>query len=790
MVKTESVDTAVQEVTNVLIAAADLSIPKVSSHSFQRYKPWWNTDCQTAYKNQRKLWGIFRRYPTTENLLAFKKAKANARRVRRQRQSWIRYVSSLTSSTYSKQLWKKVKAANGIYREFSFPILQTSNSVFSSPVEIANILGETFQSVSSAASYNFRFLEIKRQAERTPINFSTRSFFLYNCDFMMPELKKALLHAHNTSPGPDGITYTMLRHLNPNSLANILFLFNRVWKEHCFPSSWREAIVIPILKSCKVATDPLSYRPIALTSCFCKTFERMVNTRLVKRNLHPDPSIHIGNIQIPVVSEVRFLGVIFDSKLTFLPHVLYLRKKCERSLNILKVLSNTLWGADRVSLLRVYQALILSRLDYDCVVYGSARASVLKRLDTLHHSALRICSGAFRTSLVTSLYVVCHQPPLDLRRRQLSANYFIRAMSVPSHPLKPFALAIGLNRLYEARSFNIKPFSERAKAVLNDAHLNNINIQENNILAFPPWDIQIFNYHNPFSGYHKAGTADVIYQQLFSFHRSKYSKYIPVYTDGSKTAGHVGCGVVFNNTILSFSLHNSMSVFSAELTAILIALQHILISNHRHFCVYTDSMNALESLHFLSERRPPTVIEILILLRKLERKGFHVIFSWVPGHVGILGNKQADTAARSMSDHMQRPVCYQDLKTSAQNYIHRVWQETWDQQVLNKLHSIHPSTSHWAALPVRRYDVRLTRLRIGHTRFTHRHLLLGENAPECPSCKVPYSVCHILIDCPVFNRRRITFFHTSVLTLSDLVEETPHQNLFALLLKIGFLHLI
>ncbi|GFW94073.1 probable RNA-directed DNA polymerase from transposon X-element [Trichonephila clavipes] len=246
MVKTESVDTAVQEVTNVLITAAELSIPKSS-----------------------------------KNLLAFKKAKANARRVTRQRQSWIRYVSSLTSSTSSKQLWKKVKAVNGIYREFSFSILQTSNSVFSSPVEIANILGETFQSVSSAASYNSRFLEIKRQAERTPINFSTRSFFPYNCDFTMTELKKALSQAHNTSPGPDGIAYTMLRHLDPKYLTNILFLFNRVWKEHCFPSRWREAIVIPILKPGKVATDPLSYRPIALTSYFCKTFERMVNTHLV-----------------------------------------------------------------------------------------------------------------------------------------------------------------------------------------------------------------------------------------------------------------------------------------------------------------------------------------------------------------------------------------------------------------------------------------------------------------------------------------------------------------------------
>ena len=42
-----------------------------------------------------------------------------------------------------------------------------------------------------------------------------------------------------------------------------------------------KAIVIPIPKPGKDPTNPTSYRPIALTSCICKTMERMINRRLV-----------------------------------------------------------------------------------------------------------------------------------------------------------------------------------------------------------------------------------------------------------------------------------------------------------------------------------------------------------------------------------------------------------------------------------------------------------------------------------------------------------------------------
>ncbi|GFV24361.1 putative RNA-directed DNA polymerase from transposon X-element [Trichonephila clavipes] len=121
----------------------------------------------------------------------------------------------------------------------------------------------------------------KNRLERTPINFRCRQPLPYNCDFDMFELKRALSSAHNTSPGPDGISYVLLRHLSEDSLVSLLYLFNRIWREQMHPTQWQEAIVIPILKPGKDPKNPLSYRPIALTSCLCKTLERMVNARLV-----------------------------------------------------------------------------------------------------------------------------------------------------------------------------------------------------------------------------------------------------------------------------------------------------------------------------------------------------------------------------------------------------------------------------------------------------------------------------------------------------------------------------
>ena len=49
-----------------------------------------------------------------------------------------------------------------------------------------------------------------------------------------------------------------------------------------------------------------------------------------------DPVLHLYGSPIPVVEESKFLGILFDRKLSFIPHIKYLKAKCLKALNLLK----------------------------------------------------------------------------------------------------------------------------------------------------------------------------------------------------------------------------------------------------------------------------------------------------------------------------------------------------------------------------------------------------------------------------------------------------------------------
>ena len=146
------------------------------------------------------------------------------------------------------------------------------------------------------------------------------------------------------------------------------------------------------------------------------------------RKLHHEPTLTLNGLAIPVVQQHKFLGVIFD-KLSFMPHIKYLKARCLKALNLLKVVSRFDWGADSIVLLRLYRALVRSKLDYGSIVYGSARKSYIGMLDTVHHQGIRLSLGAFR-----SLYVEANEESLYRCRERLSLQYAIKLSSTPSNP--------------------------------------------------------------------------------------------------------------------------------------------------------------------------------------------------------------------------------------------------------------------------------------------------------------------------------------------------------------------
>ena len=265
------------------------------------------------------------------------------------------------------------------------------------------------------------------------------------------------------------------------------------------------------------------------------------------RKQHDDPVLTLYGSPIPVVQEYKYLGLIFDKKLSFIPHIKYLKAKCFKSLNIFKVLSHTTWGADQTTLLQLYQSLIRPKLDYGSIVYGSARKSYLAMLDPIHHQGLRLALGAFRTSPVASLYVEAEEPSLATRREKLSLQYAIRFAENPSNPAHEVTFPPKYTDLYKSKPNYIMSFGVRILPLLESANINPKNIDINFTPNIPAWCMYkpkiLFGLHSR----KKSETSPIILKSRFNELKSYYTNFTYIYTDGSKDDMRVGCAVVSDN---------------------------------------------------------------------------------------------------------------------------------------------------------------------------------------------------------------------------------------------------
>ena len=496
------------------------------------------------------------------------------------------------------------------------------------------------------------------------------------------------------------------------------------------------------------------------------------------RRIEPIPTLTMKGIIIPYEDQVKFLGMTFDKRLTWGPHIDNLKVKVKKSLNILKVVSSFDWGADRKTLIRLYDSLCRSKLDYGCQIYSSACKSKLKELDVVHNLGLRICTGAFRTSPVESIYVDAGELPLHLRREELGLRYIQR---IKSNPKNPSIKVLGdCNSTLYTGPRSSKPFQVRINEEVHDPNVKRQKIKEISYPKYPPWLMP------------KLNICPKIVTKKNSTDNCHHSSHTRVFTDGSKSAAGVGAAVLTKGTLYQSRLSSNASVCTAELTAITSALSKINERDELEYVIYMDSYSSIRAIEQFNPFHP-LVQKVQEWLYRLHMKYKKVHFCWIPSHVGILQNEIVDEAAKEASlaskiDFKYIPHC--DMKRPIKQYINTKWKEKWSSPSLannKKYKKIRPSVEFWTSSfhTNRKHEKVLTRLRIGHTRLTHGFLFEGSSPPVCDCCQVQLTVEHILVDCKRYDNSR-TKYHIDEKSIDILLnEDIDVDNVMNFLKEIG-----
>ena len=331
--------------------------------------------------------------------------------------------------------------------------------------------------------------------------------------------------------------------------------------------------------------------------------------------------------------------MILDRKLDWKAHITALKGETQRALNVLRVISRINFGPDRKTLLRLYWALGKSKLDYGSQIYSSASTTVLETLNPVHNEALRICSGAFRSSPIPSLLVETGNPPLDLQREEQCLRYLTRLESNQQYMEETNKLNV-LEDLYdyeytEGDNF-MAPVGTRARSLKRRQNLLSDPIL-NQIPEESQWLLRTINIckEGATAGKRNASTAQL--KQEFDSHLGKHSNSNHIYTDGSKSQETVGYGVVYGHDFkdtVKAALPREASIFTAELSAILKALTIIRNSIPLSWTVFSDSQAAIQAIAHPNPKLPlvRSIQSLLIELQNLNKK---ISFCKVPSHVGV-----------------------------------------------------------------------------------------------------------------------------------------------------------
>ena len=255
--------------------AAKSSIPfgRIKRHP----KAWWSAEVEQAVSERPKAFAAAHRSDEDRQAYISASRRASSVITKAKAEAWQTTCSSLSPKSNPKSVHPLLRSIAGS------PSSSPNFPNCSSPRESASVYAAYLRShfsVSQPKALRSRARGYLTELRRATCPVESHSSFC--SPFTPPEFLAAASNlTSSTATGPDKVAYPMLKHLPCSDMYFLLHIFNLSWSSHSFPTIGKTSFIIPIHKMGKPLDSPVFFRPISLTSCVSKLFERIILSRLL-----------------------------------------------------------------------------------------------------------------------------------------------------------------------------------------------------------------------------------------------------------------------------------------------------------------------------------------------------------------------------------------------------------------------------------------------------------------------------------------------------------------------------
>ncbi len=381
---------------------------------------------------------------------------------------------------------------------------------------------------------------------------------------------------------------------------------------------------------------------------------------------------------------------------------------------------------------------------------------VLQKLTAIQRRAGAIIAGAFRTTAGPALEVELYLLPMKQQMEKALGYSLLRLTTTSTYDIirKPRAT---WNRQLRQRS-SLERLQIRYQEQLRLPQ--GVKLEHKSPYIVPSW------WDPPAT--HIADNAEkaVRTHDINALCRDRGT--LEIYMDGSAIGGHVGAAAVASGIAQAQKCYmgtdETFTVYAAELQGLVMATSLARRARHNDpdiwaVNIYSDNQAGIQAAEKPETQSGQYLLRDLVKgLDDLREKNIRVQIHWIPAHIGVPGNEEADRAAKEAAQSprmMIRPI-YHLTVTCKQLFKKRVmkeWANEWENGTTGRV------TFSLEKEPTRKVldkhtGVRrpisslITQLRTGKIGLAHYlHRIGRHNSPRCPCDQGIQTVRHVLVEC-------------------------------------------